>query len=80
VKLAEGEELGSNLLHLAQSSLGDPGGLGSFWAGSSASRCSRRRSSRLFSKVDSRPALELSGLLQQFPVEWDQQVEMLTKN
>jgi hypothetical protein len=25
-KLAEGEELGSNLLHVAQSSLGDPGG------------------------------------------------------
>jgi hypothetical protein len=27
-KLAEGEELGSNLLRVAQSSLGDPGGLG----------------------------------------------------
>jgi hypothetical protein len=29
--LAEGEELGSNLLHVAQSSLGDPGGLGRFF-------------------------------------------------
>jgi hypothetical protein len=30
-KLAEGEELGSNLLRVTQSSLGDPGGLGRFF-------------------------------------------------
>jgi hypothetical protein len=31
--LAEGKELGSNLFHVAQSSLGDPGGSGSFGKG-----------------------------------------------
>jgi hypothetical protein len=32
-RLAEGEELGSNLLHVAQSSQGDPGGSGSLKLG-----------------------------------------------
>jgi hypothetical protein len=32
-KLAEGEELGSNLLRVAKSSLGDSGGSGSFKKG-----------------------------------------------
>jgi hypothetical protein len=33
VSVAEGEELGSNLLHVAQSSPGDPGGSGSLKLG-----------------------------------------------
>jgi hypothetical protein len=39
--LAEGEELGSNLLRVAQSSLGDPGGLGSFGKGAGAPNAPR---------------------------------------
>jgi hypothetical protein len=44
VSLAEREELGSNLLRVAQSSLGDPGGLGSF--GKGGRRTQRPRSDR----------------------------------
>jgi hypothetical protein len=38
-KLAEGEELGSNLLRVTQRSLGDSGGLGRF-----SGKCRRQRS------------------------------------